>query len=321
MSQRDLTAELRGARITAPTELRERVRLIAAADTTRTPRFTWRRALVVGLPAAAAIAATVVFTRPADQPTTVHGGIATVQSAAKQAELKSAIGAAGARLAPITPTPGRVQQYEATLSLRVPTLEDVSRSVQKALRIAASFGGYPVYVDASSRSKSASADLTLKIPRAHVREALSRLSQLGTITGEHLDIQDLEAGLNANDRTMAKLQRKLAQLRAQEQTPAVERQIATLSARVARLQQQKADTVRTAHYATVRLQLATPQVGAAHKAGHGRLHALVVALEWLGIGLIYVLVLGTPVLVLAWLVWLVLRTIRRRREDALLSRT
>ena len=33
MSQRDITAELRGARITAPDELRERVRLIAAADT------------------------------------------------------------------------------------------------------------------------------------------------------------------------------------------------------------------------------------------------------------------------------------------------
>ena len=34
MSQRDLDAELRGARIAAPSELRERVRLIAAADTT-----------------------------------------------------------------------------------------------------------------------------------------------------------------------------------------------------------------------------------------------------------------------------------------------
>src|SRR5712691_3264466 len=67
MSQRDLTAELRGARITAPAELRERVRLIAAADTTPTRRFTWRRALVVALPVAAAIAASIVFTRPSNE--------------------------------------------------------------------------------------------------------------------------------------------------------------------------------------------------------------------------------------------------------------
>src|SRR5258706_1679545 len=66
MSQRDLTAELRGARITAPPELRERVRLIAAADTTPTRRFTWRRGLVVALPVAAAIAASIVFTRPSN---------------------------------------------------------------------------------------------------------------------------------------------------------------------------------------------------------------------------------------------------------------
>ncbi|HEV7640207.1 MAG TPA: hypothetical protein VGO39_04950, partial [Gaiellaceae bacterium] len=66
MSQRDLAAELRGARITAPSELRQRVRLIAAADTTPTRRFTWRRALVVALPVAAAIAASIVFTRPGD---------------------------------------------------------------------------------------------------------------------------------------------------------------------------------------------------------------------------------------------------------------
>src|SRR5258705_12133639 len=66
MSQRDLTAELRGARITAPPELRQRVRLIAATDTTPTRRFTWRRALVVALPVAAAIAASIVFTRPSN---------------------------------------------------------------------------------------------------------------------------------------------------------------------------------------------------------------------------------------------------------------
>src|SRR5437016_2596751 len=82
MSQRDLVAELRAARIEAPSAVRERVRLIAAADAAPPRRLTWRRALVVALPVAAAVAAAVVFTtRPAhrqdqlaaQKPAVAHG--------------------------------------------------------------------------------------------------------------------------------------------------------------------------------------------------------------------------------------------------------
>jgi Domain of unknown function (DUF4349) len=326
MSQRDLARELRAARSSAPFDVRERVRLIAADDTTPTRRFTWRRALVVALPVAAAVAATIVFTRPAGQheDTTAARDAATVKTfhapagAAKTAPNAGSVAGQGS-LAPVSPTPNRVQQVEATLSLRMPTVEAVSTAVQRALRIAKSLGGYPVYVDAGSRVKTAQADLTLKVPRAHVREAVSRLSALGTITAEHLDIQDLQAGLNDTDRTIARLQRKLAALRAPPQTPPLRRQIASLTARIAQLQRQKAATIRTAHYATVDLHLATPQVAAPHKAHHGPLHRLGIALEWLGVGAIYVLVLGTPVVLVAVLVWLGVRSVRRRREDALLG--
>ena len=323
MSQRDLAAELRGARITAPAEVRERVRLIAAADTTPSRHFTWRRAIVVTLPVAAAVAATIVFTRPTGEPRTTPLAAAEVMTIRSAGQPRKAdAGAARTKsFAPIAPTRGRVQQYEASLSLRVANVEAVSLAVQSALRIAKSLGGYPVYVNAGSRAKNASADLTLKVPRAHVREALARLSQLGTITAEHLDIQDLQAGLNAADRTMGQLQRRLAELHAQEQTAVVRKQIAVLTARIAQLQRQKATTIRAAHYATVSLQLATPPATTRHNADHGPLHWLLVALVWLGIGMIYVLVLGTPLLFFAWLAWIVVRLIRRRREEALLSRS
>ena len=69
MSQRDLVAELRGARLAAPDHLREQVRLIAGSAKPPAKRFTWRRALVVALPVAAAVAAVVVLTRPAGRQT------------------------------------------------------------------------------------------------------------------------------------------------------------------------------------------------------------------------------------------------------------
>jgi hypothetical protein len=329
MSQRDLTAELRGARITAPSELRERVRLIAAADTTPTRRFTWRRVLVVALPIAAAVAATVVFTRPSD-----YSAVAT-QTVVRSAVLKHApaapssgaavgradSGAGAARLAVPSP-PGRVQTYGAYLALRLSNATAVSDGVKSALRIASSLGGYPASVNATSEATVANADLVLKIPRAHVQEAIARLSALGTITSENVDIQDQQAGLNATDRRIARLQKQLGELRAQTPSKAIAARIAALESQIVRLQRDEAATRRTAHYATVQLHLTSAKaVVAPHKHGHGPLHGVVVALTWLGIGAVYALAIGTPLAVLALLAWLAARIVRRRREDALLSRS
>jgi len=331
MSQRDLTAELRGARIVAPSELRERVRLIAAADATPTRRFTWRRALVVALPVAAAVAASIVFTRPGEHRaggtvTTMQVGHGEVRGALPQAG--KAVGApttsdaaGGAAKLAVPSAPNRVQVYGAYLALRLSSATAVSDGVKSALRIASSLGGYPASVHASSEAKVASADLVLKIPRAHVQEATTRLSALGTITGEQVDIQDKQAALNATDRKIARLQKQLSELRAQTQTTTTTKRIAAVEAQIARLQRDEAATRRTAHYATVQLHLTSAKAVGPHRQGHGPLHGVVVALTWLGIGAVYALAIGTPLVVLALLVWLTVRVIRRRREDALLSRS
>jgi hypothetical protein len=77
--------------------------------------------------------------------------------------------------------------------------------------------------------------------------------------------------------------------------------------------------LRAARYATLNLHLQTKQAPAPHRSGHGPLHGLGVAFHWFWIGAVYALALGLPLLVLALLVWLAVRTVRRRREDALLS--
>jgi nitric oxide reductase large subunit len=58
-----------------------------------------------------------------------------------------------------------------------------------------------------------------------------------------------------------------------------------------------------------------------HHAHRGPFHWLGQALLWLGIGVVYVLVLAVPLALLGLLAFLGVRTVRRRREDALLSRT
>lgn len=325
MSQRDLVAELRGARIPAPAHVREQVRHIVAGAPAPPRRFTWRRALVVAVPAVAAAAAAVLISRPDGNQTATPPAPVELQAQANHGAIAKTFGGATTAaptrdaLAP-APAPGRVSRYGAFLSLRVGTANGVSNGVKRALRVATSLGGFSTSVHASSEGKSATADLTLRIPRAHIQEAIARLSSLGTITGEQVDVQDLTAQLNAGDRTIERLQKQLAALRAETQTDSVRATIAAVTARIVRLQREQASTIRAAHYATVQMHLETPPAAQPTKHAHGPLHGLGVAFHWIWIGAVYALALGVPLLLLVALAWFAARTVRRRRVDALLSR-
>jgi hypothetical protein len=220
------------------------------------------------------------------------------------------------------PSPNtRAQIYGATLGLRVAKAADISDAVKRALRITTSLGGYSTRVVAHTSGRTGSADLTLKVPRTHVQEAVMRLSQLGTITDENVSTVDRQALLNQNDREIARLQRRLADLRTRTQTPQIAKQIAALTKRVEALQRGDAEIRRAAHWATIAVHVETPLVTVEERHGHGPLHGLVVTFTWLGIGAVYALAIGVPVLLLAGLVWLAVRLVRRRRVDALLSRS
>lgn len=315
MSQRDLVAELRAAHVEAPPEVRERVRLVAAGAPAPPRRFTWRRSLVVLVPVAAAIAATIVFTRPAEhQQTALEFGRPPVTLAPN-------VGAATDRAAKAFAVPSpknRVQTYDATLSLRVERAHDVSDGVKRALRITTSLGGYSQSVHAETHGSSAVADLKLRIPRSRIQKAMAELAQIGTITDENVSTVDQTALLNNTDREIARLQKQVAALRTQPRSDENDRRIAALVTRIERLQRGEATTRRNAHYASVSLHLETPPVIVAqHK--HGPLHGVGVALTWLGIGVVYALAIGAPGAVLLVLLWLGIRVVRRRRENALLQ--
>ena len=56
----------------------------------------------------------------------------------------------------------------------------------------------------------------------------------------------------------------------------------------------RAATIRAAHFATVKLHMATPPAGRAEEEDDGPLHGLGVAFRWIGIGAIYAVALGMP---------------------------
>src|SRR5690348_5600793 len=136
MSQRDLTAELRAARVVAPNHVRAQVRLISAAATPPTRRFTWRRTLVIALPVAAAVAAAVIVAQPSPQHQATPAVLersdlapAPATTLQQGAVTKSAAGIAA------PPSATRAQHYGAFLSLRIGTQKGVSDGVKRALAI------------------------------------------------------------------------------------------------------------------------------------------------------------------------------------------
>jgi len=197
------------------------------------------------------------------------------------------------------------------------SLSDASK---RAVAIVRSLGGYEQRVHVDTARASGYADLVLRVPKARVQDAVRRLTTLGTIVGENVQVQDLQGQVNATDRRIGRLHQRIVLLQKQTQDTETQQRIAALTAQVERLQRGRASTVRSARYATVELRLSTTAPAAPLHRGHGPLHGLGVAFRWIGIGAVYALAIGAPLALLAFLVWLGGRSIRRRREDALLSR-
>jgi len=325
MSQLDLARTLRESRPVAPPDLRERVRLAVAQSAPPRRQFlTWRRARLVAVPVAIAVGAGVLATRP--------GQHAAQQQplAAETVDVSGSTGGAAhtapqvrRSLAPLTvpASAKRIQRYSASLELRLRDAAAVSDASKRAIAIAHNLGGYEQRVNVDTARTTGYASILLRIPKRHVQEAVRRLTALGTIVSEDVQVQDLQGRVDATDRLIARLQQRLADLRAHVQDTQTIQQIASLTARIERLQRSRAATVRSARYATLNLQLTTRTPPAPARHGHGPLHGLGVTFRWIGIGAVYALALGVPAALLVLLVWSGARTVRRRREDALLSRS
>jgi Domain of unknown function (DUF4349) len=321
----DLLNVLREARPMAPAELREHVRRIAA-EATPEPRhgIRWRRVVVVAAPLAAAVAGAVILfpdgkTRPQ---TGLTYASPPARKAANPTELQTlapSSGAASDQAALPAPAPDRVQRITTTLELRLPNTQAVSDATKQAVAITRSLGGYPKALNVDAEGRTGYASLVLRIPKQNVQRAVSRLSGLGTIVGENVQIQDIQAQVDAAARKIHRLQARRAYWQAQSASEEAAQHVAALTTQIAKLRRGRANTIKTASYATVSVQMTTkPAPVPAHK-GQGPLHNLGVAFWWIGIVAVYVLALAAPFVVLGVLFWLLFRAVRRHREAELLS--
>jgi Domain of unknown function (DUF4349) len=192
----DPVRDLRALPTAAPREVRERVRALgepalAPSLWDRLRSLPLRRSLLVLAPACVLglIIAAVIHgvVSSGGQPVTrsiVHGesGGAVSGPLASPKDLGFVPG----------PTPGRYEDYEAWMTVRVQDLESLTDQTNEAMRVVRSYGGYVASVEQSTTAgHPGEAVLVLRVPVTRVQDALVQLSGLGTVVERHLSIRDL----------------------------------------------------------------------------------------------------------------------------------
>jgi hypothetical protein len=197
----ELVRDLRALPTAASGEVRSRVR--ALGEPSRAPTY-WdrlrslspRRSLLVLAPVCvlglviAAVVHGIVSSSGAQQQTALR----SVGGGQLSSPERDAVGGAGSKPTVLLPgpTPGRYQDYEAWMTVRVQDLEGLTDQTNEAMRVVRSYGGYVASVEQSTTAgQPGEADLVLRVPVAHVQDALVQLSRLGTVIERHLSVRDL----------------------------------------------------------------------------------------------------------------------------------
>ena len=334
---------LRAARLRAPEPLRVQVLAPRAAPK---PRFALpsRRLALVVLPAAAAVAvgAAVVHgfvgSGGSGKPVPVaesQGALRTWSGAAAGSGATVSHGAAPSAVPAKTPNidvPSRLQHTAASLTVRVPDDDALSKATTQATRIATSLGGYAQsVVYRSPQSGGGTSSLELRVPAQNVRTALTRLAALGTLESQQVSVQDLQHAFAVQTAQIAQLRRSIAALRQALRDPSLpDAQRVLLKIRLAEQQRALAQrlhartgTVAAGTTSRISLVLSTSGAVVPVATHHGRLGRMVhSALRFLALEAtvaLYVLIVIGPFAVLAALAWALNRARRRREERRLLA--
>src|SRR5919109_991553 len=285
----------------APAELRERVHALgSAADVRRPRRRGLTLAVAAGLLVVAAVAGIVLGSGGSSSQKTAGGAgakkgvghdAATVTSAHQRAifaphtKANALSRADGGSSIALPVNPARLTDVRASMRLRVSSL-----------------GNGDAY-------------LTVRIPVAHVQQAVVRFTALGTIQSQHIAIRDLQDQANAEELRMQLTPEE--RVRLQSQLDAVRGLLRVKT-------QQHAGTLRQGRLSTFELELTTRKTAAAVPSKPGRIeraarHAFS-ALSKTIAGVLYALIVLSPLLVLVAAALWAGRYRRRRVEQRLLAR-
>ena len=327
-----LAEELRAAQPVAPPVLRERVRALEPP-----PRrsfeldLPWRRLMpaigIAVLAAAVGVAGVLGIvhgSRSAQRATVapqVHQKAIKRSLPSRRANLQATDKAFGAAvLAVPAPNSERLQQYDASLRVRVLNQEELSKRTQDALRLTRKLGGYVAWANYSTPRNSGDSELQLQIPITRVQAAIAAFSGYGTLLAQRIRFKDLQ---QRADNLASRIQRLRLEIARLERSGADPVRLQRDRARLAQLVRARSSTVKRAQMASVALALVVGKKSAAAPAGRfdrtvddaGSVLARELEL------LLYALVVAGPLLAIGAAGIFASRSVRRRSDEKLLERS
>jgi hypothetical protein len=321
-----LAEELRSARPVVPPALRERVRALDPPPRRRLQLdVPWRRVVpavaLAGVAAGLGVAGVLGIVHGSSAPTTVHAEKGTSRVAPLKRQLlphpsvqvdKSASGQSFS--ATLSATPGRLQQYDAWLRVRVHNQEELSARTRDAMRLVRKLGGYVAWANFSTPKTAGDSELQLQIPIGKVQAAIAAFSGYGTLIGQRIRLKDLQQRADNLALRIRRLRARIARLNDPRDR-----------ARLAQLLRARTSTVKRAQMASVALTMVVRHKAKAAAAPPSRFHrtlddagsVLVRELEIL----LYAFVVAGPLLAIGGAGILASRTVRRRSDERLLERS
>jgi ribosomal protein L29 len=321
--------ELRTASPRASRELREQVRTLREPEPRRS--LGWRPLLVV-VPVALAFAGAALLGRGddnSDQGVALSRERAAALEAQPAPQAEDAGDAFAGPLAPTLSETARAQEWDVSLALAVRDNRSLSDASAEAISTTRSLGGFVVSSNVTTQGSGGRADLVLRIPQRRVQDAIAQFSELGTITGQQVTVQDRQADLDRLANRIDTLRIQLAEVRAQLAHGGLsEVDRLRLELRKQRLQgelnqqtRQRSGIANEVALSEFSLTLETRR--AAASAGDSRIDSAVGdAVEVLSVAAavgLFLLIVLAPLAVIAALFFLARRSLRRREEERLLD--
>ena len=208
--------ELRSVSPRASHELREHVRTLREPEVRRRS-LGWRPVLVV-IPLALAFAGAIIVGGDRNQGSDESGAAGASESVELRSmpapQPKDADAFAGAPQTALSDT-ARAQEWDVALELAVRDNRALSDASAEAIRTTRALGGFVVSSNVATQGSGGRADLVLRIPQRRVQDAIAQFSELGTITGQQVTVQDRQADLDRLAKRIDSLRIQLAQVRAQ----------------------------------------------------------------------------------------------------------
>ena len=340
MNVTEIVDELRATHPRASDALRLQVLTLAASPPAKAPSFLDRlrhRRLVVLVPAAAGLAVTAAVAIGVTRPQPVRDA-ATAPSTVERSRRRARLGLRGAARGgrrddraeggARSRRPAARSATSPRLTLAVDDTDALSEATQRSLAIARDLGGYVVAVQYATGEDGA-ASVTLRVPSARAGDAVTRLSALGTIVAQNVQIQDLQESLDGLDREIERLRGRIAALTVQlargagtctsgraSSRSAPRRRPSSASSERAEPRPPRRRATRRSSSSSARRTARPPRAGSRIDRALDR--ALEV-LAWEAVVALAFAVAAAPLVLVGAAVWATRRTRRRREDERLLA--